>query len=43
VQVEVLNKTVSYHTTIMTTLFELLIGTKPWLPFFPNQEIQKIH
>jgi hypothetical protein len=29
VQVEVLNKTVSYHTTIMTTLFELLIGTKP--------------
>jgi hypothetical protein len=30
----------SYHSTIATTHFELLFGTKPCLPSFPNPYIQ---
>jgi hypothetical protein len=33
----------SYHSTISTTPFELLFGTKPRLPSFPNPDIQKVH
>ena len=33
----------SYHSTIMTTPFELLYGMKPRLPSFPNQDIQRLH
>jgi transposase InsO family protein len=33
----------SYHSTIATTLFELLFGEKAWLPSFPNEDIQKVH
>jgi len=32
----------SYHSTIATTPFELLFGTKPRLPSFPNPDIQRI-
>ncbi len=31
----------SYHSTIATTPFELLFGEKAWLPYFPNEDIQK--
>jgi hypothetical protein len=33
----------SYHSTIMSTPFELLYGMKPRLPSFPNQDIQRLH
>jgi hypothetical protein len=33
----------SYHSTIATTPFELLFGTKPRLPSFPNPDIQRLH
>ena len=33
----------SYHSTIMSTPFELLYGMKPRLPSFPNQNIQQLH
>ena len=33
----------SYHSTIMTTPFELLYGIKPRIPSFPNQDIQRVH
>jgi hypothetical protein len=33
----------SYHSTIATMLFELLFGTKPRLPSFPNPDIQRMH
>jgi hypothetical protein len=33
----------SYHSTIATTPFELLFGTKPCLPSFPNLDIQRMH
>ena len=33
----------SYHSTIATTPFELLFGTKPRLPSFPNPDIQRVH
>jgi hypothetical protein len=33
----------SYHSTIATTPFELLFGTKPRLPSFPNPDIQTKH
>jgi hypothetical protein len=33
----------SYHLTIAMMPFELLFGTKPRLPSFPNQDIQKVH
>ena len=33
----------SYHSTIATTPFELLFGTKPRLPSFPNPDIQRMH
>ncbi len=33
----------SYHSTIATTLFELLFGERPRLPSFPNPEIQRLH
>jgi hypothetical protein len=33
----------SYHSTIATTPFELLFGTKPRLPSFPNPEIHRVH
>ena len=33
----------SYHSTIMTTPFELLFGMKPRLPSFPHQDVQRIH
>jgi hypothetical protein len=33
----------SYHSTIATTLFELLFGVKPYLPSFPNHDIQWVH
>ncbi len=33
----------SYHSTIATTLFELLFGEKPRLPSYPNPEIQHLH
>jgi hypothetical protein len=32
----------SYHSTITTTLFELLFGERPRLPSFPNPEIQRL-
>jgi hypothetical protein len=34
---------ISYHSTIATTLFELLFGEKAGLPSFPNEDIQQIH
>jgi hypothetical protein len=33
----------SYHSTIGSTPFELLFGTKPRLLSFPNPEIQRVH
>jgi hypothetical protein len=33
----------SYHSTIATTPFELLFGTKPRLPSFLNPNIQRVH
>jgi hypothetical protein len=33
----------SYHSMIAMTPFELLFGTKPRLPSFPNLEIQRMH
>jgi hypothetical protein len=33
----------SYHSTIATTPFELLFGTKPRLPSFSNPDIQRVH
>jgi hypothetical protein len=33
----------SYHSTIATTPFKLLFGTKPHLPSFPNPDIQRMH
>ena len=33
----------SYHSTIMTTPFELLFGVKPRIPSFPHQDVQRIH
>jgi hypothetical protein len=33
----------SYHSTIATMPFELLFGTKPHLPSFPNPDIQRMH
>ncbi len=33
----------SYHSTIATMPFELLFGTKPRLPSFPNPDIQRVH
>jgi hypothetical protein len=33
----------SYHSTIISTPFELLYGMKPRLPSFPNQDIQRLH
>jgi hypothetical protein len=33
----------TYHSTIATTPFELLFGTKPCLPLFPNPDIQRMH
>jgi hypothetical protein len=33
----------SYHSTITTTPFQLLFGTKPCLPSFPSPDIQRIH
>jgi hypothetical protein len=33
----------SYHSTIATTLFELLFGEKARLPSFLNADIQKIY
>jgi hypothetical protein len=33
----------SYHSTIATTPFELLFREKPWLPSFPNSDIQRLH
>ncbi len=33
----------SYHSMIATTPFELLFGTKPRLPSFPNPDIQRVH
>jgi hypothetical protein len=33
----------SYHSTIVTTPFELLFGEKARLPSFPNEDIQQLH
>ncbi len=33
----------SYHSMIAMTPFELLFGTKPRLPSFPNPDIQRLH
>jgi Integrase core domain len=33
----------SYHSTIASTLFELLFGEKPRLLSFPNPDIQRLH
>jgi hypothetical protein len=33
----------SYHSTITTTTFKLIVGKKAWLPSFPNEDIQKIN
>jgi hypothetical protein len=33
----------SYHSTIATMPFELLFGTKPCLPSFPNPDIHRVH
>ncbi len=33
----------SYHSTIVTTPFELVFGTKPQLPSFPNPDIKRVH
>jgi len=33
----------SYHSTIATTLFELLFGTKPRLSSFQDTDIQRVH
>jgi hypothetical protein len=33
----------SYHSTIMTTPFELLYGMKPRTPSFPHQDVQRVH
>ena len=33
----------SYHSTIMTTPFELLFGMKPRLPSLPHQDVQRVH
>jgi hypothetical protein len=33
----------SYHLTIATTPFELLLGEKARLPSFPNEDIQRVH
>ena len=33
----------SYHSTIMTTPFELLFGMKPRIPSFPHQDVQRVH
>ncbi len=33
----------NYHSTIATMPFELLFGTKPRLPSFPNPDIQRVH
>ncbi len=33
----------SYHSTIATMPLELLFGTKPRLPSFPNPDIQRMH
>ena len=32
-----------YHSTIMTTPFELLFGLKPCTPSFPHQHVQRLH
>jgi hypothetical protein len=39
----ILSYNTSYHSTIATTPFELLFGTKPQLPSFPNPDIQRVH
>ena len=33
----------SYHSTIMTTPFELLFGMKPRIPSQPHQDVQRVH
>ena len=33
----------SYHSTIMTTPFELLFGMKARTPSFPSQDVQRLH
>ncbi len=33
----------SYHSTIVTTPFELLFGVRPRLPSLPTPEIQRVH
>ena len=33
----------SYHSTIMTTPFELLFGMKPRIPSLPHQDVQRVH
>ena len=33
----------SYHSTIMTTPFELLYGMKPRTPSFPHPDIERVH
>ena len=33
----------SYHSTIMSTPFELLYGMKPRHPSFPSQDMQRLH
>jgi len=38
-----LSYNMSYHPTIVTMPFELLFGTKPHLPSFPNPDIQQVH
>jgi len=38
-----LSYNMSYHSTIASTLFELLLGEKPCLPSFPNPDIQHLH
>jgi hypothetical protein len=38
-----LSYNMSYHPTIATMPFELLFGTKPHLPSFPNPDIQQVH
>jgi hypothetical protein len=33
----------SYHSTIATTPFKQLFGSKAWLPSFPNPDIHRVH
>ncbi len=40
---QALSYNTSYHSTIATTLFELLFREKARLPSFPNKDIQKVH